>query len=176
MDSKSQCGYSKITSIKCWMQSSSEVLPFVVRMSFHREDGSNKAWCPVPSAGSNRQVTQLTLVPGDSIYSVRVCYDPTSDNRIVGIMFGGVAKQYICGNVWMRPERCLTSNTLVPAPLSYFGGVCNSIYTRMDTVCWNKWYRPKASTQSEFHPLPQGSVHQLWYWLVLRTDWYLPRT
>jgi hypothetical protein len=130
-----------------------QVLPFIVRMEFTTEDGASTAWCPMPIP-SNRVQTVLTLAPGDSIYSVRVCYDPKPDqNRIVGIMFGGISQQYICGDVWIAPERCVTSRTAVPAPLSYFGGECKAIFVAMSNVCWNKWYRPRVAPQGDLTEL-----------------------
>jgi hypothetical protein len=118
-------------------------------MEYTTEDGTSAAWCPMPIP-DNREKQVLTLDPGDSIYSVRVCYDPNpTQNRIIGIMFGGVARQYICGNVWIAPERCVSSRSAVPAPLSYFEGDCNAIFVGMMNVCWNKWYRPRAPQQGK---------------------------
>lgn len=148
VDSKSLCGFSKITQITCWSQESSETLPFIARMEYTREDGANAAWCPMPIP-DNRNKQVLTLDPGDSIFSVRVCYDANPDvNRIIGIMFGGVGRQYICGDVWIAPERCVSSQSATPAPLSYFDGECNSIFIAMPSVCWNKWYRPRTAPQA----------------------------
>ncbi|KAF6261376.1 hypothetical protein COO60DRAFT_1501890 [Scenedesmus sp. NREL 46B-D3] len=148
VDSKSVCGFSKITQITCWSQKSSEVLPFIARMEYTTEDGASAAWCPMPIK-ENREKQVLTLDPGDSIFSVRVCYDPSPDqSRIIGIMFGGIARQYTCGNVWIAPERCVSSQSAVQAPLSYFDGQCSAIYVAMNNVCWNKWHRPRVLPQA----------------------------
>jgi hypothetical protein len=127
----------------------SQTLPFIARMEYSTEDGASAAWCPMPIP-DNRNKQVLTLEPNDSIFSVRVCYDPNPGiNRIIGIMFGGVARQYICGNVWIAPDRCVSSLSATPAPLSYFDGDCNLIYVAMQNVCWNKWHRPRKPLQGE---------------------------
>lgn len=126
-----------------------QVLPFIARMEYTTEDGASAAWCPMPIK-ENREKQVLTLDPGDSIFSVRVCYDPSPDqSRIIGIMFGGIARQYTCGNVWIAPERCVSSQSAVQAPLSYFDGQCSAIYVAMNNVCWNKWHRPRVLPQGE---------------------------